>query len=867
MMQWKKSNIKTRENNKFMGTEKHKDSPIVQKSYVILDDHLTLNDLLSGQTKSDFRIDTIVTGTIVEKRQDGVLVDIGLKAEGFIPCTEFKNWEEVKVGDQIDVYLEELENEQNQPGISLRKANFIKTWNEFISHHDEGGVIRGRMKKKVKGGVLVDLDGMEAFLPGSQIDIGPVRNIDDLIGKEYDFKILKINQERRNIVVSRRALMEEDDKNMRLKSRTEGEDGNHMTPTENLWDLVEETQNAILRRYPDRDSIAQKMALKKLESIAGSSKSPEQKFEEIYASFPFVRPTGAPNAADAQSGSAPETRDDPPRHSEVPRVRGDTSAGRLQGTVVQLKCGYGFIEPEKGDHDYFFLWEYLENCSFEELEIGEKVEFEVGTNDRGECAVRIMKLSIDDSAGETGQETPDSAGEDVFRFFASCRTAARQGNAAAQRTLGICYMYGDDVEQNSREAVFWYGKAAKQGNADAQWRLGVCFENGEGTGQNYDTAVTWYRKAAERGVADAQFRLAQCFKRGNGTKKDLNEAAKWYREAAGQGHPQAQNSLGVCYYNGAGVIQDFAEAMKWYRMAAEQEYDKAQFNLGICFYYGKGCEQNKKEAVKWYRLAAEQGYAEAQFRLGTVCGDSDTTEEGSADALNWYRLAAEQGHAEAQFRLGISYEEGDHVNQDSREAVKWYRLAAEQGHAEAQWRLGACYDRGDGIEQNSEASATWYRKSAEQGNRNAQYNLGNCYYDGEGVIRNYTEAVKWFRAAADQGDVDAYNNLGTCYYEGKGVKQDFKEAVKWYRMAAEQGDADAQDNLGGCYYEGKGIEQDFKEAVKWYRMAAEQGDAAAQFHLGGCFAEGKGVERNSAEAMRWLNKAAEQGYEGNEADE
>ena len=199
-----------------MSEEKKQDAP-VQKSYVIIDDKLTMEDLLSGQTKTDFKVDSIVSGTIVEKRQDGALVDIGLKAEGFIPYTEFKNWEEVNLNDQIDVYLEELENEQNQPGISLQKAAFIQTWKKITSDFGEGSVIRGKMKKKVKGGILIDLDGVEAFLPGSQIDIGPVKNLDDLIDQEYDFKILKINQERHNIVVSRRELLEESRKDMRAQ--------------------------------------------------------------------------------------------------------------------------------------------------------------------------------------------------------------------------------------------------------------------------------------------------------------------------------------------------------------------------------------------------------------------------------------------------------------------------------------------------------------------------------------------------------------------------------------------------------------------------------------------------------------------------
>jgi small subunit ribosomal protein S1 len=214
---WKPINQQPNQETKTMSEEKKQDAPVVQKSYVIIDDKLTMDDLLGGQTKTDFKVDSIVSGTIVEKRQDGALVDIGLKAEGFIPYTEFKNWEEVNVNDQIDVYLEELENEQNQPGISLQKAAFIQTWKKITSDFGEGSVIRGKMKKKVKGGILIDLDGVEAFLPGSQIDIGPVKNIDDLIDQEYDFKILKINQERHNIVVSRRELLEESRKDMRAQ--------------------------------------------------------------------------------------------------------------------------------------------------------------------------------------------------------------------------------------------------------------------------------------------------------------------------------------------------------------------------------------------------------------------------------------------------------------------------------------------------------------------------------------------------------------------------------------------------------------------------------------------------------------------------
>ena len=186
------------------------------KVYVDLSNTLTMEELLTGAVKSNnFAEDTIISGKIVEKRQDSVLVDIGYKAEGMLASTEFRCWDDVKVGDSVDVYLESIENENNMPELSLSKANFIKAWDKITSEYGEGSIIKGFMKRRVKGGIIIDLEGVEAFLPGSQIDIGPVKNMDEFIGKEYDLKILKINQERKNIVVSRRELLEESRKDRR----------------------------------------------------------------------------------------------------------------------------------------------------------------------------------------------------------------------------------------------------------------------------------------------------------------------------------------------------------------------------------------------------------------------------------------------------------------------------------------------------------------------------------------------------------------------------------------------------------------------------------------------------------------------------
>ncbi len=173
--------------------------------------------LNTKESTNTFTKGTIVPGTIAAKRPDGAVVDIGYKAEGFIPAAEFVKFDEVNVGDQIDVYIEEIENRQNMPSLSLEKANSIKAWNRLTTEYGEGYIVKGFMRHKVKGGVMVDVEGFPAFLPGSQLDVSPVHNIDDYIGKEFDVKIIKINLERRNIVVSRREILLESLRDQRSK--------------------------------------------------------------------------------------------------------------------------------------------------------------------------------------------------------------------------------------------------------------------------------------------------------------------------------------------------------------------------------------------------------------------------------------------------------------------------------------------------------------------------------------------------------------------------------------------------------------------------------------------------------------------------
>ncbi|MDD4098759.1 MAG: 30S ribosomal protein S1 [Lentisphaeria bacterium] len=186
-------------------------------SNVNLDNMPSMEELLGQQEEtSNYTEGSIVVGTVVTKNDKGVLLDIGYKAEGFIDRQDLKNWDTIQIGDTLDVFLEQIEDEENTPVISVQKAELQKSWDKIVSENEEGGLIKGFIRSRVKGGLIVDV-GVEAFLPGLQVDLVPVRNLDDFVGREEQFKILKINAERRNIVLSRRDLLEEERAKQRAK--------------------------------------------------------------------------------------------------------------------------------------------------------------------------------------------------------------------------------------------------------------------------------------------------------------------------------------------------------------------------------------------------------------------------------------------------------------------------------------------------------------------------------------------------------------------------------------------------------------------------------------------------------------------------
>ena len=152
----------------------------------------------------------IVKSRVLEIRDNLVVLDIGFKSEGTIPLEEFKDMPELKPGDEIDVLLEHLEDQEGSVVLSKKKADFMRVWEKIRVAYESDQPVEGTLVKKIKGGVVVDLMGVDAFLPGSQIALRRVPNVDELLGQKYEFKIIKLNKRRRNIVVSRRVILEQE---------------------------------------------------------------------------------------------------------------------------------------------------------------------------------------------------------------------------------------------------------------------------------------------------------------------------------------------------------------------------------------------------------------------------------------------------------------------------------------------------------------------------------------------------------------------------------------------------------------------------------------------------------------------------------
>src|SRR6266516_2690291 len=172
------------------------------------DEIAKMTELYEG-TLSNIEEGEIVKSKVLRVTDTAVILDVGFKSEGAVAIDEFKDARSLKEGDVVEVFLEHLEDQEGAVVLSKKKADFMRVWERIREAHEKDEAVSGSLVKKIKGGVVVDLMGVDAFLPGSQIALRRVPNIDELLGQSFEFKIIKLNKRRRNIVVSRRVRMKE----------------------------------------------------------------------------------------------------------------------------------------------------------------------------------------------------------------------------------------------------------------------------------------------------------------------------------------------------------------------------------------------------------------------------------------------------------------------------------------------------------------------------------------------------------------------------------------------------------------------------------------------------------------------------------
>ena len=161
----------------------------------------TLNEIVEND---------VVKGKVIGITNGDVILDINFKSDGLVSLSEFRDQPDLKVGDLVEVYVEKQEDDRGQLSLSRRKAKLLRAWVDIVDSYNNGTIIKGTVVSKTKGGLIVDCSGLETFLPGSQIDIKPIVDYDAYVGKTMEFKVVKINENIKNAVVSHKALIESD---------------------------------------------------------------------------------------------------------------------------------------------------------------------------------------------------------------------------------------------------------------------------------------------------------------------------------------------------------------------------------------------------------------------------------------------------------------------------------------------------------------------------------------------------------------------------------------------------------------------------------------------------------------------------------
>jgi hypothetical protein len=328
----------------------------------------------------------------------------------------------------------------------------------------------------------------------------------------------------------------------------------------------------------------------------------------------------------------------------------------------------------------------------------------------------------------------------AFKLFSQ---AAEAGHVEAQYYLGLCYLNGDDIQQDNAKALTWLERSAGAGFEKAMLLLGALYQFGKRFPKNEAEAIKLFRRAADAGSLPACELLTMIYR----DRKDAHGELRWNKEAALRGCFDSLWSVRTFYECKEGVEMDLVEAYAWLSL------------------YEDTFTRRKLSRELW------------SFQLGPNISEYKTS---SLDLIP-QMSASRVGQARQLYRDLIKHR------------VKWIRKKAEEGSRTAQFELGWCYRVGYGASPDNAEAVRWWQMAAEQGDTMAQNNLGHSYYMGLGVTQDYNVGAKWMRMSAQADDTMAQSNMGYLCKNGYGVPRDNAQALAWYRFAAAQGDVNAQE--------------------------------------------------------------------------
>ena len=368
-------------------------------------------------------------------------------------------------------------------------------------------------------------------------------------------------------------------------------------------------------------------------------------------------------------------------------------------------------------------------------------------------------------------------------------SAAQKGNADAQASLGDCYLFGDAVEKDEKEALRWYQLAAKQNHSMATNNLGTFHDTGRA-----------------------------------GLKIDKFEALKLYSRAAYLGSNYAQNTLGIFYATGPLVEKNKAEAFAWMWIAADNESESALDNLEHLapnltpdeYFKGRKRITEIQELITQGKCDQPIIFKQNDSKLPPI----DTSEQEEIEEFKSNLVKAQGGDAQAQLKVAKSYKFGDGVEENDKEAFYWFEKAAKQGVAQAQCSLGMIYAMGNSfVKPNPQESIKWFELSAAQNEVEAIYSLGVSYQNGIGVKVNEQKFLECYKKAADLGHETAQSNYGNYYMskvlEKNGTDADKATALKYLKLSAAQMHRESLLKLGVFYYM---IKDDPVEGLAWFYL-------------------------------------------------